>query len=314
MKRILIVALLLVWVVPVAQGEQRVALVIGNGAYRNAALQYPPQEAETIAKTLEECGFRVIKKINGTHEEMEKAIRAFGQEIQHGDVGLFYYGGHGVQVQGQNYLIPVDVDIQGEDEVKFKAVDAEMVLSKMATAGNRINIVILDACRNNPFGSRFKSMTRGLRKMDAPKGTLLAYSTAPGEVAEDGVYTPALIQHMKTPGVSVLQVFMSVRDAVMTATGDSQVPWEVTSLRGDFFFVPPTSLSMVSPSPPVSSPSAFVPEKKGGRKTWLWLLVGAAAAGGTGAAVVGAGGGGAGGGASVGVVTGEIIIDVPLPE
>jgi len=299
-----------------AQNEPRVALVIGNGAYRYAALQYPPREAEEMAVTLKECGFRVIKRINCGHQEMERAIRIFGQGIQQGGVGLFYYGGHGVQVKGRNYLIPVDADIQGEDEVKFKAVDAERVLGKMETAGNRVNIVILDACRNNPFGSRFKSKTRGLRKMDAPKGTLLAYSTAPGDIAVDGAYTPALIKHMKTPGLSILQVFMSVRDDVMKATGDSQVPWEATSLRADFYFVPPSSPPVVSPEQepsPVTPPPTLVSEKRGRRKTWLWFLLGAAAAGGAGA-LVGGGGEETGDGPNTGVPTGDIIIEVPLPE
>lgn len=219
------------------QAEQRVALVIGNGAYKSAALRHPLQEAEAMTKALKECRFRVTTRINCTQQEMEQAIRDFGSEILQGGMGLFYYGGHGVLVKGRNYLIPVDADIQGEEEVKFKAVDAEMVLNKMASAGNRLNIMILDACRNNPFRSRFRSPTRGLKKMDVPVGTLLAYSTDPGDVAEDGVYTPSLIKHMKTPGLLVEQVFKRVRDDVMRATGDDQVPWESTSLRGDFFFV-----------------------------------------------------------------------------
>ena len=245
--RVMIISLLVSVSVAADQGA-RVALVIGNGAYQYAALQHPPQEAEAMAVALEACGFRVIKRINCSQREMEQAIRAFGQEIEHGDVGLFYYGGHGVQVQGSNYLIPVDTDIQEEDEVKFKAVNAEMVLAKMEAAGSGVNIVILDACRHNPFGSRFRSATRGLKKMDTPNGTLLAYSTGPGKVAVDGMYTPALIKHMKTPGLSVMQVFMNVRGVVMSMTGDSQVPWETTSLVDDFFFVPRSS-DVVTPTP-----------------------------------------------------------------
>ena len=220
-----------------SQTGERVALVIGNGTYQYAHLEHPPQEAAAMARALQECGFRVIKRINCTHQEMKEAIREFGGEISRGGVGLFYYGGHGVQVAGRNYLIPVDADIQGEEEVEFGAVDAGLVLAKMESAGNRANIVILDACRDNPYQSSFKSSTRGLRKMDAPTGTLLAYSTGPGEVAVDGVYTPILIQYMTTPGLPILQVFMNVRQAVMGATGDSQVPWESTSLTEDLCFL-----------------------------------------------------------------------------
>ena len=219
------------------QTDQRVALVIGNGTYRHAPLEHPPREATAMAQALQECGFGVIKRINCNHQQMEAAIREFGAEIQRGGVGLFYYGGHGLQVEGRNYLIPIGADIRGEEEVKFKAVDAGMVLAKMKMAGNRVNLMILDACRNNPYQSSFMSPTRGLLKMDAPTGTLLAYSTAPGNVAVDGVYTPALIEQMTTPGLPLSQVFINTRIEVMAKTGDSQVPWESTSLTRDFPFV-----------------------------------------------------------------------------
>jgi len=241
MRRILLIALLLVRV-PVAHGEQRVALVIGNGAYKDSPLRNPPNDARAIAQALRGCGFQVIEKINSDQQEMEKAIREFGIQIQKGGVGLFYYAGHGIQLQGTNYLIPVGAVVNAEHEVKYEAVDAGRVLSEMEAAGNRVNIVILDACRNNPFTRSFRSVDRGLKKMDSPKGSILAYATAPGNVAADGegqngLYTSKLLLHMKTPGLPVEQVFKQVRADVMKATGESQVPWESTSLSGDFYFV-----------------------------------------------------------------------------
>ena len=229
MKRIWLIFLVLGLVCAV-QAEQRIALVIGNGAYSDAPLRNPPNDARAMAQALRQCSFEVIEKINSDQRTMEDAIRDFGQKIQQGGVGLFYYAGHGMQVQGTNYLIPVGAEVKAEDEVKYKAVDAGMVLSKMETAGNRVNIVILDACRNNPFARSFRSVDRGLKKMDAPKGTLLAYATAPGDVAADGegangLYTALLLKHLDTPGLAVEQVFKRVRADVMQATGDSQVPW-----------------------------------------------------------------------------------------
>lgn len=163
-----------------AGAEERVALVIGNGAYLDAPLRNPPRDARAMARALSQFGFRVMERIDSDQQAMETAIREFGQAIQRGRVGLFYYAGHAVQVGDTNYLIPIGADIQGEDEVQFEAVDAGRVLGKMEAAGNGVNIVILDACRNNPFARSFRTVTRGLRKMDAPTGTLLAYATKPG--------------------------------------------------------------------------------------------------------------------------------------
>jgi uncharacterized caspase-like protein len=242
MKWILVVALLLLAWACIAQSEQRVALVIGNGAYDDAPLKNPPNDARAMAQALRECEFEVIEKINSDQRTMEEAIRAFGQKIHSGGVGLFYYAGHGMQVQGTNYLIPVGAGVESEHEVKYEAVDAGRVLSEMESAGNRINIIILDACRNNPFARSFRSADRGLKKMDAPKGSLLAYATSPGAVAADGdglngLYTSKLLLHLRTPGLPVEQVFKRVRGDLMKVTGDNQIPWETTSLSGDFFFV-----------------------------------------------------------------------------
>jgi formylglycine-generating enzyme required for sulfatase activity len=241
MKWILVISLLLAWT-PDVPAEQRVALVIGNGAYDDAPLQNPPNDAEAISRALRECGFKVTEKIDADQREIEDAIRAFGKQIQRGGVGLFYYAGHGMQVKGTNYLIPVGTVVEAEDEVKYKAVDAGMVLSKMESAGNRVNIIILDACRNNPFARSFRSVGRGLKRMDAPTGSLLAYATAPGKMADDGtegngLYTSMLLKHMKTPGLQIELMLKRVRNDIIEATGGKQVSWESSSLVGDFYFV-----------------------------------------------------------------------------
>ena len=263
MKRILLIALLLAWAVPVAHGEQRVALVIGNGAYQDSPLRNPPNDARAIAQALRGCGFQVIEKINSDERGMIEAIRTFGQKIRGGGVGLFYYAGHGMQVGGTNYLVPVGTDVKKESDVEFECVDANRVLREMEDAGNALNIIILDACRNNPFARSFRSNDRGLKKMDAPRGSLLAYATAPGDVAADGdgqngLYTAILLDYMRTPGATVEQVFKNVGRDVQQKTGGSQVPWIALSLTEDFYFVP-ESPGAVSPSPaPLTPPPAAV--------------------------------------------------------
>ncbi len=175
---------------------------------------------------------------------MRQAIRKFGHKIKSGGVGLFYYAGHGMQVNGTNYLIPVGADIQTEEEVVDEAVDASLILRKMHAAGNPLNIVILDACRDNPFARSFRSTSRGLTRMDVPGGAFVAYATAPGQVAADGsgsngIYTKHLLTNISKPGLSIEQVFKKVRIQVMGETADKQVPWDVSSLTGDFYFAGP---------------------------------------------------------------------------
>ena len=170
--------------------EKRIALVIGNGAYpKFGVLKNPPNDAKLMARTLRSLGFEVIERIDANQKGMKKAIKAFGSKLEAGGkdaVGLFYYAGHGVQVGGENFLIPVNADIQTEADVDIEAVSANDVQGYMAFAGNDLNIIIMDACRNNPFKRSFRSASRGLAKMDASKGTLIAYATSPGDVAADG--------------------------------------------------------------------------------------------------------------------------------
>ena len=220
MRRLLTILIACVLVsVPVvsdATTERKVALVIGNSAYNDAPLRNPVNDATDIASALKKLGFNVTLKTDANQRTMEESIRDFGGTLQSGGVGLFYYAGHGIQYRGTNYLIPVHADIQSEADVKYRSVNAEYVLAQMETAGNNLNIIILDACRNNPYARAFRSSDRGLVKMDAPTGSILAYATAPGSVAADGeggngLYTAKLLRHMETPGLTVERMFKLVK-------------------------------------------------------------------------------------------------------
>ena len=229
--------------------ERRIALVIGNSAYKNAPLVNPGNDARAVAAELRASGFTVIERRNLNQAGMRQVVREFGDEIAKGGIGLFYYAGHGMQIRGRNFLIPVGSDIQREDEVQDQAVDASLVLEKMASAKNVANIVILDACRNNPFTSSFRSAAAGLAVMDAPAGTLVAFSTAPGQVAADGsgdngLYTQHLVTYMREPGLKVEDVFKRVRAAVRLGSAGKQIPWENTSLETDIYFRQPDAAAL----------------------------------------------------------------------
>ena len=235
--------------------HQRVALVIGNSAYTDAPLTNPVNDARAIVKALQESGFSVIVRENLDQRGMLGALREFGDRLRAGGTGLFYYAGHGMQIKGRNYLIPVGANIDREDEVAYSAVDAQAVLDKMEAAGNVANIMILDACRNNPFTRSMRSGQAGLAQMDAPVGTLLAYATSPGAVASDGngangLYTQHLLNAIAQPGIKVEDVFKQVRANVRRDSMGKQVPWESTSLEGDFYFrAAPVALVLVAPPP-----------------------------------------------------------------
>ena len=236
-------------------GEARTALVIGNGAYREGALKNPVNDAEAMAAVLRESGFEVTIKTNAKQREMEEAIGDFGKKLTRGGTGLFYYAGHGMQVGGNNYLVPVDAKIESESDVKFVTVDAGRVLGKMEDAGNGMNVVILDACRNNPFARSFRSQSTGLAKMDAPHGSIIVYATSPGSVAADGdgsngVYTKHLVATMRQPGLKIEDVLKRVRISVSVETEKKQVPWESSSLTGDFYFsTTPSGGQITTPAP-----------------------------------------------------------------
>ncbi|NJS35755.1 MAG: caspase family protein [Brachymonas sp.] len=224
-----------------ATRSQRVALVIGNAAYKEAPLLNPVNDAKGMAKALQEAGFVVILRENADQRSMQSALREFGDKLKAGGTGLFYYAGHGMQIKGRNFLIPVGANVDREDEVAYSAVDAQAVLDKMEAAGNGTNIMILDACRNNPFTRSTRNGQAGLAQMDAPIGTLVAFATSPGMVASDGtgqngLYTQHLLEALRKDGMKVEDVFKQVRANVRRDSQGKQVPWEATSLEGDFFF------------------------------------------------------------------------------
>lgn len=225
----------------------RVALVIGNSAYKAAPLANPVNDARLMADTLRNLGFSVLYEENTTQRQMKQALNRFGDHLEEAGrdgVGLFYYAGHGVQVGGKNYLIPIDANIQHEKDVDLESVAADAALVAMDYAGNRLNVMILDACRNNPFKRSFRSANRGLALMNAPSGSLIAYATGPGSVAADGAganspYTAAVVKAMQNKDVAIERMFRNVRNQVMSQTNNLQVPWEASSLiGGDFFFNP----------------------------------------------------------------------------
>jgi len=241
---------------------RQTALVIGNSKYINSPLKNPVNDARDMSLVLEKLGYEVISAYDCKRGAMRKAIRDFYQQIKQGGVGLFYYAGHGLQLKDENYLVPVDSNIYEEFEIEDQCVRLSSVLSAMANAKNDVNIVILDACRNNPFSTGFRSATRGLAKVDAPAGTFLAYATAPGSVAMDnsvrgltlktkfrtepkmkeigdqgnGLYTAKLLKYILTPDLSIEEVFKRVRIEVMGATDKKQIPWESSSLISDYSF------------------------------------------------------------------------------
>src|SRR5215510_5516242 len=220
---------------------KRIALVIGNSDYKTSPLSNPVNDAKDMAQLLRELGFEVIYKQDASQTEMKSAIREFGNNIVKGDVALFYYAGHGAQVKGENYLIPVNAVITKEEEVEYESVNAGFVLAQMASAQNKLNIVILDACRNNPFARSFRSQASGLAQMTAPAGTIVAYATEPGSVAADGagkngLYTEELLKAMRVPGLKIEELFKQVRIAVRNKSQNKQTPWESSSLEGDFYF------------------------------------------------------------------------------
>ena len=242
--------------------QRRIALVIGNGSYKSSPLRNPVNDAVDVASKLKRLGFDVTDGKDMTRKEMRSAIRAFGDNLKKGGVGLFYYAGHGMQVKGKNYLIPVGVDIQSEDEVEDEAIDAGLVMRKMERAGNTMNMVFLDACRDNPFARSFRTGSKGLAQMDAPSGSLIVYATAPGSVAADGkgrngIFTKNLLLHLNTPGLEVGTMLRMVRVSVKKDTDGKQVPWESSSLEGEFYFVG-------TGDEIVSTPQKEVPQPPGG--------------------------------------------------
>lgn len=223
--------------------DTRVALVIGNSDYLYNPLKNPVNDAMDMAKELEKLNFDVTLKLNADRKEMATAIKDFGKKIKNGGVALFYFAGHGVQVDGINYLIPVSASISNELDVEFESIEARRILAEMENAGNKMNIIILDSCRNNPFESASRSGNFGLARMDAPQGSMLVYSTSPGKTAFDGgeerngVFTGSLLFELRNnPTSNLSELLIKVRNRVIDKSNGEQIPWESSSLTGQFFF------------------------------------------------------------------------------
>jgi uncharacterized caspase-like protein len=237
-----------------ADDDRQVALVIGNSAYRVGVLKNPVNDARAVAASLRGLGFEVALRENTSLRDMIEAVRQFSLTSRTARVRVVFYAGHGVQVKGRNYLLPVDTEIRAEDEVPAKSADLNELLERLGAMQQGINIVILDACRNNPFSGavivgpdgrrlKFRGATpAGLAPVDAPLGSMVAFSTAPGGVALDNpdeknsLYTKHLLGFMQSPGLPVELLFKQVRLSVARETGRVQVPWESSSLTGDYCF------------------------------------------------------------------------------
>ncbi len=227
--------------------NKRLALVIGNSAYqKGGSLPNPVNDVRAMAKTLQKLNFTVLKYENLTQNQMKQRMDEFGIKMKNYKVGLFYYAGHGIQTKGLNYLVPVDASVQQEKQIEYQCVRADRMFGSIPE--NKINIIILDACRNNPFERSWGRSTNGsgLAFMRAPSGSLIAYATSPGQTASDGtgkngLYTEILIKEMCKPNKNILQVFQIVRAKVekksKSELNKKQTPWESTSLKTDFYFV-----------------------------------------------------------------------------
>jgi formylglycine-generating enzyme required for sulfatase activity len=247
---------------------KRTALVIGNSNYAASPLANPVNDATDMARALRQIGFDVIIEINADERTIKKSIDLFFTRLKQSQIGLFYFAGHGMQIGGHNYLIPVNADISTASDVEYESVDAGRVLGKMETAGNRLNIVILDACRDNPFKRSFRTGSQGLAQMDAPKGSIIAYATSPGGVAADGsgrngIYTKYLLQNIGRPGLTIQEFFNEAGRSVMEETNDKQIPWVSSTPVPRVFLAGgmpgDQDLQPVRPQP--AQPSPTIPDK-----------------------------------------------------
>lgn len=224
--------------------QTKLALVIGCADYTHGgALPNPTNDANSMDSKLKSLGFDVVKILNPSQKELKMSIDDFGEKLKNFEVGLFYFAGHGVQVKGLNYLIPTDANIKSEKMVEYDCVEASRVLGYMEESKSHVNIVILDACRDNPFERSWGRGIglRGLISMNAPKGSLIAYSTSPGKTASDGsgtngLYTQSLLEHISSKQTTIMTMFQKVRMDVINKSDNEQIPWESTSLTADFYF------------------------------------------------------------------------------
>src|SRR5262245_14547065 len=248
-----------------ATAQKRVALVIGNSAYVNAsALANPANDASDVGEALKAAGFETILGLNLDKRAFDARVREFSQLLPQADTGVLFYAGHGLQVAGRNYLLPVDAQLQTERDLDFETVNLDFILRQMELdREGKTNIIFLDACRDNPLtrnlarslGTRSASIGSGLAPVQTGVGTFIAYSTQPGNVALDGQgrnspFTAALLEGLKEPGRNLTSVMIEVRKQVLATTNGKQVPWDHSALTGDFYFhlaAAPGGLPRLSP-------------------------------------------------------------------
>ena len=222
--------------------EHRSALVIGNAAYQDAPRRTAVHDATDMAVALRQLDFQVVERHDATRQHMDESIVQFTHQLRSGGVGVFYFSGQGVQVQGVNYLLPVDASLSRESDLVDQTIRLDEVLDRLRAAGNELNLIILDASRHNPFARSGRSSSPGQKGMPALSGTLIAYATAPGTLAEassgrNSTYTKHLLHFLKVPGLTVEQMFKEVRAAVASETSGKQIPWESSSIPGEFSLV-----------------------------------------------------------------------------
>lgn len=254
-----------------ASAERRVALVIGNSDYQNTSrLRNPENDANDLSVILARMGFEVIDGTNLGKRDMEQRIRDFSNALEGADVGLFFYAGHGLQVNGRNFLAPIDAELKSESDLDFEAVELNLVLRQMERHA-RVNLVFLDACRDNPLAQvlarslssrgRSAAIGRGLARVEKAVGMMIAFATQPGNIALDGEgrnspFTTALLKHIDTTGASINDVMIEVRNEVLATTSGKQVPWENSSLTGQFYFKPGDKAVKVATAEPTSAARA----------------------------------------------------------
>jgi WD40 repeat protein len=258
------------------QAGRRSALVIGNGAYPEERLANAVNDAEAVARTLEEVGFSVKLVRNGDKRTIEDELEAFSRRLVPGEIGLFYFSGHGVQVEGENYLVPVNAQLNRQTDTQYDAVPLGKVISKLETSSATSRIIVLDACRNNPFYRRWPSTARGgaTRGLATPltsgsAGTFIAFSTAPGKEAADGIgngpnspFTTHLLRHLRTPNLEVANLFRRVRNDVMQATSHKQIPWVSEALVGEVYLNPQSPISALAEKPELPNPAPTRPRQE----------------------------------------------------
>lgn len=273
MLRVLAVIVCVLWAGS-AEAAKRVALVMGVGAYAHTApLKNPANDADAIAKALTRLGFEVTLGKDLNFADMRKTVRSFARSAQGASVALFFYAGHGVQVAGKNYLIPTDAKLSEEVDLDFSAVDVDLVLRQINRAAST-KIIILDACRDNPFRSelsrsmgatRSAALGRGLARIEAAGGSMISFATDPGDVALDGAgdhspFTESLLKHVETPGLEINLLMQRVRTDVYKGTGKRQRPWTSTSLIGEVYLAgkaaPTPQAAPATPAPQAAAPQA----------------------------------------------------------